>query len=237
MTLTACETQSSLKIATASNMQFAMEEIAETFENEYKIKVDLIVSSSGKLTSQIEQGAPYDVFVSANMKYPNYLFNKGLTTNQPQVYAYGQLVLWTMNEFEPSINGLTSSQINKIAIANPKTAPYGTASVDVLKKYNIYSQVQDKLIYGESISQCNQFITTQSADVGFTAMSIVKSPKMKNKGHWIQIDTSNYTPIEQGVVILEQTNQIKNAQLFYDFLFSNQAQGILKKYGYLSQEN
>jgi molybdate transport system substrate-binding protein len=233
--LIGCQSTPSLKIATSSNMQFAMEEIVKAFEKENNIKVELIISSSGKLTSQIELGAPFDVFAAANIKYPQYLYEAGLTNHTPEIYAYGQLVLWTLNDFNPRLEGLTDKHINKIAIANPKTAPYGQASIDVLNKRQIYKAVEVKLIYGESISQCNQFITTQSADIGFTAMSVVLSPSMKTKGHWINISTNDYTPIAQSVVILKKSKQQKEAQLFYDFLMSETAQKILLKYGYLTK--
>lgn len=232
--LIGCQTNHSLKIATSANMQFAMEEIVTVFEKENNIKVELIVSSSGKLTSQIEQGAPFDVFVAANMKYPEYLYDHGYTNQAPEVYTYGQLVLWTLNDNEPSIQGLTSDQINKIAIANPKTAPYGQASIDVLRTHKLYKEVESKLIYGESISQCNQFITTRSADIGFTAMSTVLSPNMKTTGNWIKINNDDHTPIAQGVVILKKSNQQKEAQSFYEFIMSKTAQNILAKYGYLN---
>ena len=129
-----CESQSSLKIATSANMQFALEEIVVEFEKLNDIKVELIISSTGTLTSQIEQGAPYDIFVAANMIYPNYLHQKNFTTAPPKIYAYGQLILWTLNDFEPDLNSLKSESISKIAIPNPETAPYGMAGVEVLKK-------------------------------------------------------------------------------------------------------
>lgn len=232
--LLGCQSEPSLKIATSANMQFVMEELVSAYSNENDITVELIVSSSGKLTSQIEQGAPFDIFVAANMKYPEYLYDKNYTIGAPEIYAYGQLVLWTLNDIEPTIEGLTTSTINKIAIANPKTAPYGEATIAVLKKHNLFKNVESKLIYGESISQCNQFITTQSADIGFTALSVVLSPQMKNTGHWIKINNDDYKPISQGVVILKGSKQQKEAQLFYDFLMSEPAQIILANNGYLT---
>lgn len=216
-------------------MQFAMEEIAIAFEKEHGTQVDLIISSSGKLTSQIEQGAPFDVFVSADMKYPQYLYDHNLTTKAPEIYAYGQLVLWTLNEGKPSIESLTNNNIEKIAIANPKTAPYGQASMDVLKTHGLYLLVENKLIYGESVSQCNQFISTKSADIGFTSMSTVLAPNMKTTGHWIKIDSTDHSPITQGVVVLKKSKKQKEAQLFYDFLMSDLAQNILAQHGYMAK--
>ncbi|MGY5354027.1 molybdate ABC transporter substrate-binding protein [Wenyingzhuangia sp. IMCC45467] len=221
-------------IATAANMQFAMKEIAKKFYQEKGIKCEIVISSSGKLTAQIKEGAPYDVFVAANMKYPKEVYKSGFTHTKPRVYAFGKLVLWSMDKnVHPSLDEFTNPKINHIALANPDTAPYGYASVEVLKNINIYNQIKDKLVYGESISQTNQFITLQSAEIGFTAMSVVLSPEMKGKGNWIEINKINYTPIKQGVVVIKHKNKINPlAMTFYDFLFSNMAQKILQDYGY-----
>lgn len=231
-----CTSSKSLKVATSANMQFAMDEIVAEFEQKYDIEVDLIVSSSGKLTSQIEQGAPFDVFVAANMKYPMELFNKGYTVNEPKVYAEGKLVLWTMGDYEPFLEMLADESITKIAIANPEIAPYGSAAVDLLKKHKLYDVVEHKLVFGESVSQTNQFITTRNADIGFTAKSAVLSPKMKGKGNWIDLNEEDYSPILQGVVIPKNAPNMDDAVRFHDFLFSDASKEILVKFGYSIHE-
>ena len=234
--LTSCSNENNLNIATSANMQFAMREIVSEFENENDINIQLIVSSSGKLTSQIEQGAPFDIFVAANTKYPTYLDSLGLTTLHPKVYAHGKLGLWTLKEFSPALALLTTDTIQKIAIANPKTAPYGKASIDVLKHYHIYEQVKHKLVYGESISQVNQFITTGSVDIGFTAYSVVSNTKMKTIGKWTSINLNNHRQILQAAVVLKGSTNPEEAKAFYNFLFSEIAREILNKYGYLTPE-
>ncbi len=234
--ITSCSNENTLHIATSANMQFAMSEIVSEFEKDNDIKVELIVTSSGKLTSQIEQGAPFDVFVAANTKYPAYLDSLGLTTSAPKVYAHGKLGLWTLKEFSPTLTLLTTDTIQKIAIANPKTAPYGKASIDVLKHYRIYEQVKHKLVFGESISQVNQFITTGSADIGFTAYSVVSYSKMKTIGKWTSINLNNHGKILQAAVILKESTNPEEAKVFYNFLFSERAREILNKYGYLTPE-
>lgn len=223
-----------ITIAVAANMQFAMEELSTAFSQKTGIKCNLSVSSSGKLTAQIKQGAPFDIFVSANMKYPNEVFKSDLAAAPPKVYAYGKLVLWSMKEgLQPSLDLLTNETVTHIALANPMVAPYGVAALEVLKNNQLHELVKKKLVYGESIAQTNQFIITKSAETGFTAMSVVLSPKMKEKGRWIAIDTSFYTPIEQGVVIIKKADlPTDKAQQFYDFLFSKEAQKILEEYGY-----
>ncbi|APD05886.1 molybdate-binding periplasmic protein [Flavobacteriaceae bacterium UJ101] len=227
-----------LNIAVAANMQFAMKELVKTFTQETEISCELIISSSGKLTAQIKEGAPFDVFVSANMKYPTELFETGYTIEKPQVYAYGKLVLWSMfDHITPSIELLRSPEVRHIVLANPKMAPYGAASMEVINHYNMNTELQDKLVFGESIAQTNQFIISKSAEVGFTAKSVVLASKLKNQGHWIDIDDI-YTPIAQGVVIIKQQNNLQpQAEKFYHFLFSNTAQKILQNYGYATIQN
>lgn len=213
-------------------MQFVMVELIENFTKKTGIECETIISSSGKLTAQITEGAPFDIIVSADMKYPLKLFKNGLTITKPQIYAYGKLVLWSMNnDIEPSIEILTKSEITHIALANPKTAPYGLASIDVLKHYHILDSIQHKLVYGESISQTNQFITSKAAEIGFTSKSVVMSTK--TKGKWIGINPELHTPIAQGIALLKnRNNHSKEAKLFYDFMFSTKGKEILNKFGY-----
>lgn len=226
-----------LTIATAANMQFAMQVLTKAFTAKTGIHCDVVISSSGKLTAQIKEGAPYDVFVSADMKYPNELFNSGLTANTPKVYALGRLVLWSMVEgLNPTLEGLKNGQIQHIALANIKTAPYGIAAMKILEHHQLLEELEEKLVYGESIAQTNQFITSKSAEVGFTALSVVLSPPMKNKGQWMVLE-EGYAPIEQGVVLVKRKDGNGNqAQQFYDFLFSEEAKRLLKDFGYLVDE-
>ncbi len=223
-----------LLIATAANMQFAIPPILETFTEATGILCEPIISSSGKLTAQIKAGAPYSVFLSADMKYPEVLYQEGLTIAEPKIYTYGTLVLWSLAESNNlSLDLLSSSSISHIALANPKTAPYGKAAMEVLQHLNISTTLKEKLVFGESIAQTNQFITSQVAELGFTAKSVVMSPTVKGQGQWITIDTSLYSPIEQGIVLLKNTpDKLREAQLFYDFLLSEKGQAILQEHGY-----
>jgi len=224
-----------LTIATAANVQFAMEEIIQVFESETGINCDMVVSSSGKLTAQIQRGAPFDVFVSADMKYPNTLFEKGFAIQKPEIYGFGKLVLWTFKKVDNlSVDWLNSSEVQHIAIAAPLTAPYGKAATEVLNNFKFFEKIKSKLVYGESISQVNQFILTESAEVGFTAKSVILSSKLKGKGKWTELPSESYQAIEQGVVVIKNDNaiQLENAQKFYRFLFSKKTKLILEKYGY-----
>ncbi len=228
------ETNRRITLAVAANMQFVIGELTQTFQEQTGIACELVISSSGKLTAQIAEGAPYDVLVSADMKYPNEILSKGLAATPPKVYGRGKLALWSMVEgFTPSLESLTDETVKHIALANPKTAPYGIAAVEVLKNHQLLDKVENKLVYGESISQTNQFITSRSAEVGFTSLSVVLSAEMKGKGNWIALDIRLYPPIEQGVVVIQRKDgPVDQAKKFYDFLSSEEARKVLTAYGY-----
>lgn len=223
-----------LRVAVAANAQFVTQALKKVFEKETGIKTTLIVSSSGKLTAQIRQGAPFDVFLSADMKYPENLYKNGLAAEEPKVYAYGKLVLWTLDNTDLSkgIRAISDHGVTRIAIANPQTAPYGVAAVEALKKANLYDNVKTKLVYGESISQVNQYLLSGAADIALTAKSVVLSPGLKQKGHWTEVDRDLYEPIKQGVIIIK-TAKKNEAGKFYQFLFSKKAKAIFENYGYL----
>lgn len=221
-----------LNIATAANVQFAMEELTDSFTKASGIPCEIIIGSSGKLMAQIREGAPFHVFVSADMKYPNTLFVDGLTTAKPDVYAQGTLVLWSLQDQVPSLDALRESS-GKIAMANPDIAPYGRAARESLQKYGLYDEFADRLIFGESIAQTNQFILSGAVDAGFTAKSVVVSPKIKDQGTWTEIPDDSYAPIEQGVVVIRTGDGMEEkAEKFRQFLLSDEARSILEEYGY-----
>lgn len=227
-----------LIIATAANMQFAMDTLIAEFNRTTGMKCQKVVNSSGNLTAQIKEGAPYDIFVSADMKYPMDLYKNGFSNHKPMVYALGNIILWTMyDDIDVEVQSLNDKRVKHIALPNPKIAPYGKAACEILEYYNIKDSVSDCLVYGESVAQTNQFITSKSAEIGFTAMSVVMSPQMKNKGKWMKINNDIFKPISQGVIIVERENSnTKASKKFYEFLFSKKAKDILKDFGYLVNE-
>ena len=223
-----------LRVAVAANAQFVSMKLKEEFKKETGMYADLTVSSSGKLTAQIEQGAPFDVFMSADMKYPQELADKGLTTDTPKVYAYGTLVMWSLQKRDLSkgLSVVLDNDIQKIAVANPKLAPYGEATIAALTKENLSEKAQPKIVYGESISQVNQYLLSGAAEIAFTAKSVVLDTAMMGKGSWAEVNNKLYNPIAQGVVIIKDAANADAAQKFYTFLFSRKAKAIFAKYGY-----
>ncbi|MEO1626202.1 MAG: molybdate ABC transporter substrate-binding protein [Bacteroidota bacterium] len=227
-----------LRIATSANMQFAMQALTAAFSKQNDVECQLIVGSSGKLTAQIQQGAPYDVFASADLKYPQQVFQSGLAPSPPAIYAYGHLVVWSLQDSVClSPDRWTDQQIRRIALAQPQTAPYGKAALQTLEYYGLKDALTPKLVYGESIGQTSQFILSQAAQVGFTARSIVMAPGQKGQGFWKAIPPQAHDPIQQGVILLKTSAETaENAEKFYAFLFSPQAQSILNTYGYTTDK-
>ncbi|MEL6987278.1 MAG: molybdate ABC transporter substrate-binding protein [Bacteroidota bacterium] len=222
-----------LRIAVAGNMQFAIKEICSAFTSEQNIPIEIIIASSGKLYAQIQAGAPYDIFISADMEYPQQLKNKNLASGEVRRYAYGQLAIWS--NFPTQMDQLLSNftKANKIAIANPKFAPYGKAAIQFLNKLVPNGDLNNKLIYGESIAQTNQFIYSKAADIGVTSYSTFFQLNIENNA-FLLIDSSYHDKIEQGFVVLKRSKVQSKAELFSNFLISNKAKKILSKFGYLA---
>ena len=223
-----------LKVAVAANMQGVIKVLGKDFKQKTGIGIEPIVGSSGNLSTQIKNGAPYDLFLSADMGFPESLFKEGFSLKQPEVYAYGSLIICSTQNigFENWERVLLSSRIKKVAIANPAIAPYGKAAQESLKLKGILDNIQSKLVTGESISQVNTYITSGVVDVGFTTRALIKDAEGKTVLYWKEIDPKSYTPIKQGMIILKQTKESANAQKFYDYMLSPAAKAILKEYGY-----
>lgn len=231
-------TAGTLTVAVASNVQYAFAELAAVFEQESGHSIRPVYNSSGKFTAQIMHGAPFDVFLSADMVYPQKLHEGGHTAGAPDVYARGTLVLWTMNrdlDLDQWRATLASAKVRRIAIANPKVAPYGRETIQALTHFKLNAPLKRKLVYGESVSQTNQYIHSRSVDAGFTAKSVVLAPEMRGQGIWIELPADSYQPIAQGIVVLRHgaRNNSALAHQFRDFVLSPPAQTILARYGYL----
>ena len=227
------KTDDRLRVAVASNVQYAGEALVGAFKKDTGKECDLIVGSSGKLAAQIMSGAPFDVFLSADTAYINHLGREGFVRDSVRVYAYGQLVLWTLDRsIEPSIDHLLSDVVDHIALPNPDLAPYGAAAVQVLEKLGIFHEIEPKLVYGESIAQTNQFITTGAAKLGFTARSVVMAPNLIKVGRWSPVNPSLYPPLIQSAAVIRSNRAASDAEAFFAFLFSPTGTEILRQFGY-----
>ncbi len=227
-----------ITIAVSANVSYAIERLITAFNKTHpETKVQVILGSSGKLTAQIQNGAPYGLFLSADMAYPERLYKKNIAITVPKVYAQGTLAFFStkVEDFEHPMELLISSEIRKIAVGNPKTAPYGRATQEALQKAKVYKKIKDKLIYGGSISQTLSYAMT-AADMGIVATSALYSPKMsryKEHQNWVSVDKHLYKAIDQGVVLLKYAQEKKGYREFYDFILSSKAKKIFKTYGYI----
>jgi molybdate transport system substrate-binding protein len=226
-----------LKIAVAANLQSVIKALGQDFKQKTGIRIEPIVGSSGNLTTQIRNGAPYDLFLSADMAFPETLFKEGFSENAPVVYAGGSLIICSNQDigFENWERVLMTARIKKIAIANPAIAPYGKAAEEALKHKGILSDIKSKFVYGESISQVNTYISTGATEVGFTTQALVKDPANKTPLYWKVIDPKIYTPIEQGMILLKTANANQGAEKFYKYILSPAAKAIFEKFGYRVQ--
>lgn len=226
-----------VRVALAANVSYAMPALTKVFAREHpEITIQTTVSGSGKLATQIHSGAPYDLFLSANMAYPQKLFDAGLTFAAPRVYAQGALAYLSNRprDFSQGITVLTDPSIHSIAVANPKTAPYGKAAFEALEKAGLLQTLRPKLVFGESIAQTVAY-ATHAADIGLVGKSALFAPQMKRykEGkNWADVDPALYRPIDQGMVLLKKAANPKEARIFYDFLLSKPAREIFTHYGY-----
>jgi molybdate transport system substrate-binding protein len=226
-----------IKVAAAANLQSVINVLGDDFKQQTGISIEPIVSSSGKLVAQISNGAPYDIFLSADMEFPQKLATDGFAEKPPIVYALGSLIICSSQNINLKNwdKLLLTDQVKKIAIANAATAPYGRAAEESLKKMDLLDKVKDKMVYGESISQVNTYIVTGVATVGFTSQSLVMDPSNHSAMQWQLVDPKTYTPIQQGMVLIKQKPgpNAKAAAAFFKYMQSGSAKSILKRYGYL----
>lgn len=226
----------SLRIAVAANAQHVVKALQADFKQKTGIQTEMIVGSSGKLSAQIKNGAPFDVFLSADTEFPNVLYKNGFSLSKPKVYALGSLIVCVANNIDPRNwqKMLADDKIGKVAIANPKLAPYGKAAEKVLQHYNLYDKVADKLVMGESIAQVNTYMATGVVNLGFTTEAFIYESKNNRKFKWMRVDNGTYDKIEQGMVILTHAKRgnYKQALKFFNYLQSPAAKRLFVKNGY-----
>jgi molybdate transport system substrate-binding protein len=227
-----------LRIAVAANAQFVMKVLQADFKKKTGIETELIMGSSGKLTAQIKNGAPYDLFLSADMDFPNVLYKAGFGIHKPAVYALGNLIVCHTADLDIKDwrSLITGTKINKIAIANPTLAPYGKAAEQAMRHYGLWDKIKGKMVWGESISQVNTYISTGVVGLGFTTEAFVyESPDaVKLKLKWLKVDPKVYDEIQQGMLILKHAKKgnYDKALKFFNYLRSPVARQLFIKNGY-----
>jgi molybdate transport system substrate-binding protein len=226
-----------LTVAAASDLQSALPAIASQFEKDTGQKVTLTFGSSGNFFTQIQNGAPFDVFLSADIDYPKRLEDSGQAERGSLYqYATGRLVLWTRRDSGIDVRrGLTvlgDERVRRIAIANPEHAPYGRAAVAALRHDGLYERVKARFVLGENISQAAQFAQTGAAQVGLLALALALSPTLKSSGTYIDIPESWYPPIEQAAIVLTSSRQKTLARQFIDYLKKPDSVRMLQAFGF-----
>lgn len=232
-----------LTIAAASDLAFAFKDLIRDFEAQTNDHVKFISGSSGHFYTQIINGAPFDLYFSADISYPKKLIDAGLAVEDSLYhYATGRIVLWVPKGSTLDVNkGIPvclEPAVKKVAIANPKHAPYGRAAVSALEHYQVADRVNDKLVFGENISQAAQFVQSGAADLGIIALSIALAPTVEQQGTYWLIPSEAHPPLEQGAVIVKSAKHSEKAKKFLTFMKSAPARSVMKRYGFtLPEEN
>ena len=227
-----------LTIAAAADLRFALDDLVKEFAEKFPApKINVSYGSSGNFFAQFQNGAPFDLFFSADIEYPRKLAEKGLGTDDVFLYAIGCIVVWVPKDSPVAveklgIKALLEPSIRKIAVANPEHAPYGRAAVAALKTLGVYDQVAPRLVFGENIAQTAQFVQSGAADAGILALSLALAPQMRDAGRFWQVPLDAYPRMEQGGIILKSTKNLETARAFRDFVLGEHGREVLKLYGF-----
>ena len=225
-------------VAAASDLVYCMQDLNAEFRKE-RSDIDVVVSvgSSGTFYAQIRNGAPFDLFLAADMEFPRRLIDEGVAEkNSLTPYAIGRIVLWSTRadlDLRRGLAVLTDKTISRIAIANPEHAPYGRAAKAAMEKAGVWNTVQPKVVFGENISQARQFVQTGNADIGIIALSLVMAPVVQGIGQYALIPEDAHPRLEQGAVLTVRGAKNSEAQAYMTFLRSLQARAIFEKYGFV----
>jgi len=239
--------QAPLRVAAAADLEPVLPSILEQFQKETGIHAVATYQASAALTAQIQNNAPFDIFLSADLGYPQKLITAGLaqglgegTAGTPITYARGTLVLWTRKDSHlpsPSMDMLRSPEVARIAIANPDRAPYGRAAVAALKKIGVYDAIKPRLVTAENIAQAAQFVDSGNADAGFISLTSASTPRLVADGKYFVVPADLYPPIEQGAVLLTRTERRVEAKKLLVFLMSTPVQQEMRKFGLTPSRN
>ncbi|MFP4089002.1 MAG: molybdate ABC transporter substrate-binding protein [Cyclobacteriaceae bacterium] len=226
-----------MKIAVAANLLQPMRKVKELYERNFNSSFTLIPGSSGKLTAQILNGAPYDVFLAADMKYPQQIYAQGHGAREPEVLARGKLVFWSNKKVDAADieSYLKSKAVRSVALAQPELAPYGRRTEYWMREEGMYELLLDKIIFGESIGQVNQYIRSSTVDAAFTAISAMYAPELKEKGYWLplEIEGGDQADLDHGMVLLTNaTAESYTINQFLGFMRSPTVRQVFQDYGY-----
>lgn len=227
-----------LDVAAASDLKFAMDDLVAGFRKARpEIAVAVSYGSSGNFLAQIQNGAPFDLFFSADVEYPRRLAEAGLAPKGSEfLYAVGRIVVWVPKasriRVEEGMKALTAPEARRIAVANPAHAPYGRAAEAALRKLGVYEAVKDKLVFGENIAQTAQFVQSGAADAGILALSLALAPALAKDGRYFEVPMDAYPRMDQGGIVLDRTRDVEAARAFRDFVLGSEGRAALKRYGF-----
>lgn len=224
-----------IRIAAASDLRFALDDILVLYRQANpEVDIEVVYGSSGKMSTQIINGAPYDIFFSADIAFAHRLKQHGLTATEPAVYAIGRIVLWsnTVDASRLSLDELDSERIRRIAIAQPAHAPYGSRAQEAMQSAGVWEAVQDKLVFGENIAHTAQMTQSGAAEVGIIALSLAKFPDLSRYGYTL-IDDALHNPLTQGYVVTTRGGDKPGAMAFAAFMATDEAHEIMRRYGFL----
>lgn len=226
-----------LTIAAAADLVYCLEDMNAEFQKAHpEVALKVSTGASGTLFAQIQNGAPFDIFMSADMKYPKELAKAGQADSSSlTLYAIGHLVLWSIDpaiEVGRGLEILREAAIRRIAIANPEHAPYGRAAKAALEHYGIWNTVQSKIVMGENVVQTAQFVQTGNVEAGIVALSLVLSPKLRNAGKYYEIPENSHPRLEQGAVLTKTGKGKPAARLYLNFIRSDRARASFNRYGF-----
>ena len=225
-----------ITIAAAADLKFAMDEIVATFQQAHSAdQVDVIYGSSGKFHAQIQRGAPYDLYFSADIAFPRALAKAGFAASEVRPYAVGRIVLWSaaMDARQMTLASLTDARVAHVAVANPRHAPYGKRAEEALRASGLWDKVEPKLVYGENIAHAAQFVQSGNAQVGVIALALAVSPELAGKGGYWLIPDHLHAPLEQGFIITRRAQGNALAQRFADYMGSQAARAVMTRYGFV----
>jgi molybdate transport system substrate-binding protein len=224
-----------IHIAAAADLRFVMDKIIRLFKAQHpNDRIEISYGSSGKFHSQIQNGAPFDLFFSADIVHPNSLVEAGLGSGKVHTYAIGRIVLWRLGvDSQPlALSELSSRDFSRIAIANPKHAPYGIRATEALKAAKVWTNVERRLVFGENVAQAALFVQTRNADIGIIALSLAMTPELSSTGNYSLIPAEMHSPLEQGYIILKRAENNPLAKKFADFFNDSKVHSLMRLNGF-----